>query len=541
MQSMKTKILSLAAAVFLLCSLFFGTGCTIRAEYLIGDVNGDGTVDARDAYTLLRYLSGRFTPISEENADLTFDGAITETDAQVLLQYLAGVSKPGTRYASVVLNGVSLEEYQIVIPKEGGDFPAWAADQLRDELENSCGVRLSVVFDDEAESEYEILIGNTNRAESKTTETLSPLSYMIYTQGSKIVLLGEDFMVGGGVGYLTHTLLSGSDGWNTHADITVPEDKLVREYQPQAAESVILMIGDGMGQNHIRMACDPRAQVQDPEDGSTAVTAEPVETFWAARFPACGTASTENVLGGVTDSAAAATALSTGWKTRNGVLGMRLDASLGDAAPSLRSVQNVRELASLSGRTTAILSTDRMTGATPNAFLVHHSDRYDYSVVTQQQEALAQSEIACDFLWCDYDDDAFLKQLQKAVHAALANDSGFFLMAEEAMIDKYATKEDYNETVRTVSRFNDCIAYAALTAVCHPDIAVIVTADHETGGLTLLEDGSYTWTSGGEHTGVPVPVYAIGAGTEMFHSTLVENTDIAKYIASVFGAESFGG
>ena len=77
--------------------------------------------------------------------------------------------------------------------------------------------------------------------------------------------------------------------------------------------------------------------------------------------------------------------------------------------------------------------------------------------------------------------------------------------------------------------------------MCHPDIAVIVTADHETGGLTILEDGSYTWTSGGEHTGVPVPVYAIGAGTEMFHSTLVENTDIAKYIASVFGAGSFGG
>ncbi|MBS5724866.1 MAG: alkaline phosphatase [Clostridiales bacterium] len=537
---MKAKILSLAAAVLLLCSLFLSAGCSIRADYLIGDVNGDGVVDAWDAYTLSRYLSGRFTPISDENADLSFDGAITETDMQVLLEYLAGISKPGTRYASITINGVDLEQYRIVIPEKDASFAAWAADQLRDELENSCGVRLSIVTDDKAESEYEILIGDTSRAESENSVEFSPLSYMIYTEGSKIVLLGRDFMVGGGVGYLTHTLLSSSDGWNTQADITVPEDKLVREYQPQTAESVILIIGDGMGQNHIRMACDPDAQVQSPDGSVISAGADFVETFWAAQFPAAGTASTGNVLGGVTDSAAAATALSTGWKTRNGVLGMRPDSFLGDDAESLRSVQNVRELASLSGRTTAILSTDRITGATPNAFLVHHSYRYDYSIVRQQQEALAESELACDFLWCSYDDDDLLEQLQKAIHAALVNDSGFFLMAEEAMIDKYATKLDYSETIRTVSRLNDCVAYAALTAACHPDIAVIVTADHETGGLTILEDGSYAWTSGGEHTGVPVPVYAIGGGTEVFHSTLVENTDIAKYIASVFGAVSFG-
>lgn len=535
------KSISLLLAAALFSILFLCTGCTLHSDYLIGDVNGDGVVDACDAYTLHRHLSGRFTPISKENADLSFDGAITQTDADILLQYLSGISKPGTRYASVTLNEAPLELYQIVIPKGDKSFALWAAEQLQDFLETGCGVSVPIVTDDKAETEYEILIGDTSRDESACELQFDPLSYMIYTEKSKIVLLGRDFMVGGGVGYLTHTLLNSSDAWNTHATITVPADKLIREYQPQPASSVILIIGDGMGENHVRLACDTRAYVQDPEEGIVPLTARTIETFWAKEFPAMGTAATANELGGVTDSAASATALATGWKTRNGVLGMRPDTFLGSDTDSLRSVQNVRELASLSGRTTAVLSSDRITGATPNGFLTHHSYRFDYSIIKQQQEALAESDLACDFLWCSYDDDALPGQFEKAVHAASVNNSGFFLMAEEAMIDKYATKLDYNETVRTVYRLNECVAFAALTAACHPDVAVIVTADHETGGLTVLEDGSYTWTSDGEHTGVPVPVYAMGWGTEIFHSTLVENTDIAKYIASVFGAVSFGG
>ena len=538
---MKRKHLASAVLFLVLCSLFLWTGCTIHAKYLIGDVNGDGIVDMQDAYVLSRYLSGRFTPISKENADLSFDGSITETDANVLTQYLAGISKPGTRYASITINGADLDAYQIVVSEDDSLFAQWAADQLSDTLENFCGVRLPIVSDKKEETEYEILIGDTNRVDEDDSEDFPPLSYKIYAQGSKIVLLGQDFMVGGGVGYLTHELLRSSDAWNTQADISISSEGQLQKYQPQNPQSVILIIGDGMGENHIRMACQPEARVRDPDGMGTPAAADSIETFWTAQFPVAGTVATGNVLGGVTDSAAAATALATGWKTHNGVLGMRPDAFLGSETDSLRSVQNVRELASLSGKTTAILSTDRITGATPNGFLVHHSYRYDYSIVEQQQEALSESDLACDFLWCSYDDDRFLSQLQKALHVASANNSGFFLMAEEAMIDKYATKLDYNETIRTVSRLNDCVAYAALTAACHPDVAVIVTADHETGGLTILEDGSYTWTSDGEHTGTPVPVYAMGGGTEIFHSTLVENTEIAKYIASVFGAASFGG
>ena len=106
------------------------------------------------------------------------------------------------------------------------------------------------------------------------------------------------------------------------------------------------------------------------------------------------------------------------------------------------------------------------------------------------------------------------------------------------MIDKYESKLDYENTVRTVERLDSVVEYAALYAVCHPETAVIVTADHETGGLVSQQndDGKtvFSFTSGGEHTGSEVAVYAIGPGTEIFAGKTVENTDIARFIFSVF-------
>ncbi|MBR5121206.1 MAG: hypothetical protein IKU89_01515, partial [Oscillospiraceae bacterium] len=78
----------------------------------------------------------------------------------------------------------------------------------------------------------------------------------------------------------------------------------------------------------------------------------------------------------------------------------------------------------------------------------------------------------------------------------------------------------------------------------HPDTILIVTADHETGGVTLPENFSaenvaeakYTTES---HTSADVPVYAIGYGTEALEGENI-NTDIAKFIAKSMGVEVFG-
>ena len=78
-------------------------------------------------------------------------------------------------------------------------------------------------------------------------------------------------------------------------------------------------------------------------------------------------------------------------------------------------------------------------------------------------------------------------------------------------------------------------------AMCHPGTAVIVTADHECGGLN--EDTSskygYKYTSS-NHTNRDVPVYAFGPEVETFDDVATENIDIARFIAMVFGDNSFG-
>ena len=76
-------------------------------------------------------------------------------------------------------------------------------------------------------------------------------------------------------------------------------------------------------------------------------------------------------------------------------------------------------------------------------------------------------------------------------------------------------------------------------AIQNPDTLVIATADHETGGL-LIESSSptdytapevkFSFNTGigyGSHTGVPVPVYAYGPGSENFTGTM-DNTDIYR-------------
>ena len=69
---------------------------------------------------------------------------------------------------------------------------------------------------------------------------------------------------------------------------------------------------------------------------------------------------------------------------------------------------------------------------------------------------------------------------------------------------------------------------------------MIFTADHETGGILYDEEEGYHFTTG-DHTGVNVPVYAIGSGTEYFNDKAVDNTEIAKFMGRIFGVEDLGG
>ena len=125
------------------------------------------------------------------------------------------------------------------------------------------------------------------------------------------------------------------------------------------------MIGDGMGFNHIKMA----------KNGG-------MKEFYAEQFPNKGEAVTRSMTvinGGDqwTDSAAAATALATGYKTINGKVGVDKNDN---------TLKNIRELADEKGAKTAVITTDVINGATPGGFLAHNAQRKVNNVNNPQIE-----------------------------------------------------------------------------------------------------------------------------------------------------------
>ncbi len=111
-------------------------------------------------------------------------------------------------------------------------------------------------------------------------------------------------------------------------------------------------------------------------------------------------------------------------------------------------------------------------------------------------------------------------------------------MIEEGYIDKYSHQNDKTGALCALYRFNETIAYTMQFVLMHPDTLLIVTADHETGGLQMDGDTyAYTTTS---HTNADVSVFAFGAGADGWIEGHIDNTDIAKRIASVYGDDLFG-
>jgi alkaline phosphatase len=117
---------------------------------------------------------------------------------------------------------------------------------------------------------------------------------------------------------------------------------------------------------------------------------------------------------------------------------------------------------------------------------------------------------------------------------------GFFLMVEGGRID-HACHSNLNEQmVLETVEFSNAVQKALDWAADRDDTLMIVTADHECGGLTVVADngkGNYptvTWSST-NHTGVNVPVYALGPNAEMV-TGVIDNTDI--FTICTAGAEA---
>ncbi len=425
--------------------------------------------------------------------------------------------------AKVEINGVSIRDYTVIIPEKADLSTKYAADNLSDFMLANAGFELTVSTDKEAETEYEILIGDTNRAASTVTVSadVAKSEYIFFKSGSKIVCQGDSYMVGGGVGDLVGRLPL--DGKNAEVKIDdIPTEAAVKTFTFKEAKSAILMIGDGMGFNTIEMALSQ------------------IGTFIANDLPNKGNAytgslTTQSNSTKPTDSAASGTALATGVKTINGYVGVDKNK---------KDLLNLRELAHSKGANTGVITTDVITGATPGAFLAHAGSRNDTSVIQGQIDALlADGKIDWATGGTSSADTKYDTELIDNTTAALrklaTGGESFFLMIEEGHIDKRSHKNDMAGCINMVERFNDTIAYVIQFVLCHPDTALVITADHETGGIQKKDDGTFKYTLD-DHSTANVPTFAIGHGTEYFNGKEVDNTDIPKFLAKIYGNNDFG-
>ena len=513
-----------------------------RTEILIGQTNrtesGKAFADLRVNDYRITYADGRV---------LILGGSPEATEAAVehfIEKYLDLSQKTITVYenrndcyrypylvGNLSVNGTPLKNYTIVYPRgaqRNDPLTYYTAVALADYLLTNAGISLRVQADTSTEREYEILVGKTNRAASKeSTTTLGQNEFYLHTDGSKLVMLGNSYLVAGAAGELINHHFA-TKGTNVDINATgIPSSPTPKTHTFRKATSALLLIGDGMGYNHIDYT----------------VSSHMLDRFIAFDLPnqtTCTTVS-QSVLDGktqYTDSAAASTALATGYKTYNGYVG--IDAS--------KTAQlNLRELAFDSGARTAVITTDKLTGATPSGFLCHHTSRKDTAVLQEQIDALVANE-QIDF--AHGANAELVTPAREGLSMISEGGSSFFALIEEDHIDKKAHYANSQGVWDSVVRYNEICAYAICFVMLHPDTALIITADHETGGLVKNADGSYSFEnfsyteSDGDdyyqHTSTQTPVFALGYGTEELTSRTLDNTDIAKFIAAIYGEPNFG-
>jgi alkaline phosphatase len=132
---------------------------------------------------------------------------------------------------------------------------------------------------------------------------------------------------------------------------------------------------------------------------------------------------------------------------------------------------------------------------------------------------------------------------RKAIRILARNKKGFFLMVEGSQIDWAGHENQFDELVKQVLAFDEAIGVALSFAEKENETLVVVTADHETGGMSICGgkvDGSQIkidWIST-DHTGQMVPLFAAGSNAYLF-TGIKDNTEILRIFARLLGIENF--
>lgn len=391
------------------------------------------------------------------------------------------------------------------------------------------------------------------------------------------------------------------------------------EEKTKEAKYVFYFIGDGMGFSHVVAAEYYSAFQEDGKIGNKSIS--------FTEFPVLGMASSYSASNIITCSSAAGTALSTGYKTNNGFLGVRPDSS---------KLESIAYKIHDEGYNVGIISTVSLDHATPGAFYANSVSRSDYysialqvaesdfefyggggfidpkgkegdkrsayeiieeegytiaaglkdfeakkdgaeKILLLQNEGVESHELP--YAIDRKEDDMKMSDLIASAIDVLEDEDGFFMMAEAGRIDWAAHSNDGKTAILEVLDLAEAVEVAYQFYLKHPDeTLIIVTADHETGGIALGYEKGYTmhfdkldsqkvskdntvsassyekgtgkgkeeidqlnrearigWTTS-SHTAGNVPVFAIGAGSELFAGKM-DNTDIPKKICSAMGVE----
>jgi alkaline phosphatase len=328
------------------------------------------------------------------------------------------------------------------------------------------------------------------------------------------------------------------------------------------AKNIILMIGDGMGTSQIYAALIMKKGNLHMEE-----------------FPITGFSKTTSADDLITDSAAGGTAMATGTKTNNGMVGVD---------PENDRVENIVEIVEKDGKSTGLVATSTITHATPASFIAHVDSRNDYEKIAMQfldteidvfigggavhfLERLDKRDLTIDLAEKGYELCYSLEELEaasgdkiagliyeaspppvksgrgdmlprstmKAIEVLSKNENGFFLMVEGSQIDWGNHQNNIEYQSLEVIDFDNTIGEVLKFAREDGETLVIVTADHETGGLGInggdiskgkLEAGFTTMG----HTGVMVPVLAYGPKSELF-TGIYENTEIFYKMLKALG------
>jgi alkaline phosphatase len=342
--------------------------------------------------------------------------------------------------------------------------------------------------------------------------------------------------------------------------VTKPYETVkVKKVKGKSVKNVILMIGDGMGLVQVSAAWVANHGSLNIDN----CTYSGFSRTWCADKL-------------ITDSGAAGTAMATGSKTNYHCISVDTEG---------KPLNSLTDLAHAGGLSTGIVVTCNLSDATPSVFCANNVDRD------------REEEIAADYLNCNVDyifgagrekfnkrtdkrdllnemknkgyqvcttweeteritygkvfsvpeegqlplaperGDLFARAVMHSLSLLSRNSKGFFAMYEGSRIDDCGHSNDMPALVEEVFDFDRTIGKVMQWAEKDGHTLVIILADHETGGLTLLDGSISTGTVRGNfsttgHSGILVPVYAYGPGAEEF-AGIYENTDVFRKISGL--------